>query len=681
MQHHLFFNNPEQLRILLPDLEEQSRELLAQPLYDEAFADSADTQHGRYNLPGDQLIRFANVLGIRYLLDGNPACADKLKAAMLQYAAYRKWIGSECLRKVPAWHSELNTTRFLYGMALGYDCIRDRLTPEESQFLASRCNELGIAPIVNDWLAPASRIHALDSMGHNWWAVCISAAGLAAVAFRDELPHARNVVQMVDDGLEAFFDYRGLALQNKGPNFDPAGAMYEGAIYLAYSMGELLTYRLARDRAFGPAGTRYDAFIPRCFTYLNHATYATEDDVVNAPIGDCNPHESMIKAFRLGAIFGYDTPQLRMYINRKGGPRDLWWALAGEKPDCPPEETVGYYPQVGMAFLRDSWEKNTRLLCVKCGDTWNHAHADAGSFILYDHGEDIFQDGGSCSYARDEYPLYYCQSQAHNVMLFNGQGQEVEDHYFGLRHRGQLESCEHGWLNYVLADASGPMCRYLKRHFRSFIMLNDALVMIDDLASYTPGTVSALFHHAGTAEIDGASATLHNTAAPYRIEALYPPRAQFEKRNGHRDHQPDEVQEYLALNVPIEARSLHPLPDGDPNSLSANRAVCMQKIITVIHKGDLQTSCTETEDVITITVGDTSIALNLTADTRNMHINSHAALLGWNTDAYLLAVHGQDYFMAAGSYLRRGDTVIRATLGKQNEFGRFPMESEGGHAV
>lgn len=41
------------------------------------------------------------------------------------------------------------------------------------------------------------------------------------------------------------------------------------------------------------------------------------------------------------------------------------------------------YERMGWSMMRTSWEKNTTLLGVKCGHTWNHSHADAGSFILF----------------------------------------------------------------------------------------------------------------------------------------------------------------------------------------------------------------------------------------------------------------------------------------------------------
>ena len=56
------------------------------------------------------------------------------------------------------------------------------------------------------------------------------------------------------------------------------------------------------------------------------------------------------------------------------------------------------YADMGWATLRNSWEDNATMLAVKCGFTWNHAHADAGSYILFHNGKNLIIDGGSCSY-------------------------------------------------------------------------------------------------------------------------------------------------------------------------------------------------------------------------------------------------------------------------------------------
>ena len=65
---------------------------------------------------------------------------------------------------------------------MGYDYIYELLTESERRQIVDAVVRLGILPTLEDWLFPETRIHALDSMGHNWWSVCLSQAGLAALA-------------------------------------------------------------------------------------------------------------------------------------------------------------------------------------------------------------------------------------------------------------------------------------------------------------------------------------------------------------------------------------------------------------------------------------------------------------------------------------------------------------------
>ena len=84
-------------------------------------------------------------------------------------------------------------------------------------------------------------------------------------------------------------------------------------------------------------------------------------------------------------------------------------------------------------MLRSSWAKDATMLGVKSGFTWNHAHADAGSFVLYHKGKNLLIDGGDCSYGLPEYSKYFVRSEAHNVMLFNGKAQDPQDQYHAVK--------------------------------------------------------------------------------------------------------------------------------------------------------------------------------------------------------------------------------------------------------
>ena len=69
-----------------------------------------------------------------------------------------------------------------------------------------------------------------------------------------------------------------------------------------------------------------------------------------------------------------------------------------------PEPNVCQLPKVmifeksGCGSLRNSWEDNRTMFAVRCGYTWNHAHDDAGSLVLYDRGMPLLIDSGGCPF-------------------------------------------------------------------------------------------------------------------------------------------------------------------------------------------------------------------------------------------------------------------------------------------
>ena len=114
--------------------------------------------------------------------------------------------------------------------------------------------------------------------------------------------------------------------------------------------------------------------------------------------------------------------------------------------------------------MRTSWEKDATMLAVKSGHTWNHSHADANSFIVFHKGVDIIKDGGNCWYPNPAYRNYFFQSQAHNVVLFNGEGQPREQQYSGSTLRGNLyHLLDAGNVKYVLANGTGKGTRCIKK--------------------------------------------------------------------------------------------------------------------------------------------------------------------------------------------------------------------------
>ncbi len=405
----------------------------------------------RANYPqaSGQLSAMGMTLGLAYHVTGEERYAQKLRQALLHYAGYQQWCSPAYNTRKPSWNSELATGAFCFGAAAGYDALYDFLSVDERKRIAEAIARLGILPTLNDWVLPERRIHALDSMGHNWWSVCVSLAGVAALALLGDDERAPEWVERVAHGLEEWFGYRGNVLQNKPANFDDAGAFYESVHYADYALSEYLLFRLALLNVLPKRPQPHLPGVEQAAEFFVHTFYPSSASFLTVNFGDSYLREQQSRSMRLLPAVGLDSAAVRFYLKQTGGdssdamallhPSDIGVTSSSALP------TSVIYPEIGWALLRSSWEQDATMLAVKSGAYWNHAHADAGSFMLFHAGQPLLIESGTCDYGRPEYRNYYMQSRAHNVVLFNGRGSPKKTSCAGANSAGASTACWMGW--------------------------------------------------------------------------------------------------------------------------------------------------------------------------------------------------------------------------------------------
>ncbi|MBE0537952.1 MAG: heparinase II/III family protein [Phycisphaerae bacterium] len=644
--------------------------MLNDDLVSKEYAEGGAGQHGNYGRPSAQMSQMGQSLGLAYRMTKDPRYADKLKAAMLHYGAFDRWAGDG--GHVPRWNSELNTARFCYGFAVGFDSIYDALSPAEREKITKAMVRLGIEPTLNDWLLGDKRIHALDSMGHNWWSVCVSMAGLGVLAVIGDEPRAPAWADAVEDGLTEWFSYSGNVLQNKSTNFDRDGAFYESVNYANYALSEYLLFRLAWGNAFAKRPPADIPLLEKVGDFFVQTCYPASDGMLAVNFGDSSLTANAARALRLLIANGFDKPEYRWYIERRDpGLEDvlgLLYYASGGAARLPAVNTSTAYEDIGWAMMRSSWEDDATLLAVKSGFAWNHAHPDAGSFILFHEGKPLIIDSGNCSYSRREYTSYYRTSRAHNVILVDGQAEDPEA--CGGPDRGVVTPggvhrlLEGAGVKYVFADATGPTAWKFSRNYRHFLWVGDVIVIVDDVRVHEPGTLEWLLHYEGQARQGDGAIEIANGEARAIVRPMFPEGIQMTEKKGLKDHDPDTEVRYLALS-----------PDGERRE---------EKFITVIlpvraGRAPARIERLKGSDALGIRIheGDsvTDVWLNMQADGRKMHRNSCNIIAGWETDAYLFALTyekganvGTDdvrrCFVGCGSYLRRDGAVLLDSLSK-----------------
>ncbi|MHC4326141.1 MAG: heparinase II/III domain-containing protein, partial [Planctomycetota bacterium] len=576
----------------------------------------------------------------------------------------------------PPWHSELNTARFCYGYAVGYDSIYDFLSEEEKKTVAGAMVRLGILPTLDDWILGGKRIHALDSMGHNWWSVCVSMAGLAALSLVGDHPQAEAWANRISDVFPEWFYYQGNILQNKPANFDSKGAFYESVSYANYALSEYLLFRLAYSNVFGESAAPDIPLLEKAGDFFVHACYPASDSIMSANFGDSNLNATGARTMRLLLANGYNTPQYHWYLTRTDRGLNDPVVLLYDKlrpnesiPDDFAESML--YPDIGWAVLRSSWRDNATMLAIKSGIAWNHAHPDAGSFILFHQGSPLIIDSGNCSYSRREYTSYYRHSRAHNVVLTDGHAQNPED--CGNGDRGTVtpgripRMIDAAGLKYVFADAAGATSWKFSRNYRHFLWLGDVILIFDDVRTHQKGRLEWLLHYQDKAERQNERILLSNGGARALVMPLFPESMKVVEKKGLKDHDPDTEVTYLAFTPEQparEAKLITPVLPLEPGSKEP--AVLVERL--------------KANDAVGVRISDgkmlTDVYLNLRADGRKMHRNSCNVINGWDTDAYIFAVtrpkdadqndpdSAVRYFVASGSYLRKDGKVVLDSLSK-----------------
>ncbi|HTG66809.1 MAG TPA: heparinase II/III family protein [Flavobacterium sp.] len=631
-------------------------------------------------------------LGLAYRMTNDKRFAERIKSTLLNAIGQKTWEGKELLQRTPAWKGGLGTAHTSFYMAIGFDCAYNYLTPAERKQIAQGIVKLGIKPAMDDWLNPESNIHTFDTMGHNWWSACVDMAGFASLAVINEIPDAKKWANEISATATEWINYSGNVMENKPLTFGRDGGFYESINYANFGFSQYLLFRYAFQNVLPGVKQPEVSVMEKMADFFIHTTYYTATAPLSVNFGDGSTKRNGNACVLLLWNLGYHKDNYAWYLQKtmKGSDKEGIELNSPQglvlNPDLtdykniksPDLKESKLFSDLGWATLRDSWKDNASMLAVKSGFTWNHAHADAGSFILFHKGKYLIIDSGNSSYGRPEYSEYYCQSEAHNVALFNGKAQSKKDAYFGVKNEGHLYNLlETDKMKYIFSDATGPTSQWFSRNFRHFLWVGDVILVLDDLESYTPGKFEWLLHYNGVSKRSGLDLSIKEDNAEVLVRPLYPEtfpdgglphdfpeKMRLEEKIGLKDHEPDVKQPYWSISHFEETnRTKFISAITLKNDENKDKLPVIERFEGKDFLGVRITQNGET----------TEIYLNLLADGRIKHRNSLNVMNGWDTDSYLMALtfpEGTDrsnpknikrLFISDGSYLRKeGKPLIHA---------------------
>lgn len=630
----------------------------------------------------------ADYLSLAYLMTGEKKYSDKIREILLDVIKADTWGSTEMLARIPVWTADLGLAHKAYLSAIAYDAVYNELSASERKEIARGLKRLALDPCLGDWVLEPTRIHSLNSMGHNWWTSCACMGGILALSLQNELPEAVEGARVLNEVLPEWFSFAGDVLQQKPKSFDEAGGMYESLNYANFGIQEALQFRLAwRNMNAGQQPEIPE--LEKVPSYFMHVCYPRTGILHSLNFGDSHKNVSAESSLMLLYALGIRDDNMLWYMKQveQGQHRDgyfmnrpmgfLYTPDLTKAPAIPDLKKSQLFADFGWATMRTSWEKDATMLAVKSGHTWNHSHADANSFILFHKGVDIIKDAGNCWYPNPNYRNYFFQSQAHNVVTFNGEGQLREQQYHGSTLRGYLHYLmDAGDTKYILANGTGPYSDNFSRNFRHFLWQDNVIYMIDDLKTHKNGHFEWLWHPGGQARKQGTDLNITNGASAVTVRPLYP--RLLAKSDFVHDYPEDlyweiveaptedlkDTETYYSFHLPAEVNRvkgvtaiiLRDTPDDNDLPYMERREGKDWIGLRIRNKGKV-----------------TDLYINQLADGRLMHSNSWIEADGWFTDAYMFAVtyeegtlpaDSKDIFIGYGSALRRGATSYFASLSK-----------------
>ena len=642
-----------------------------------------------------------------YCMTGKKKYAERAKTLLFDWVNKSQWDGMD--DRTPRWNSGLGTARGCYQTAIAFDGLYNYLSLAERQEIAAKMIKLGIQPAYDDWISGDKRIHTLNSMGHNWWSAIVFEAGIAALAIQNEEPKAQIWAEEVMRASKEWFSFSGSVLENKPSNFDTEGGFYESVSYANFGISEYLQFRLAWTNAYGAIKMPYDSLLEKTIDWFIHTSYPNSKRLMSLNFGDSNDHANGERPTKLMLALGFNKSHYHWYLKEIGNsegredmnintPLGLLYhpnsnvEFRGSAEIALPKSAI--YKDMGWAMLRSSWAKDATFLGVKSGFTWNHAHADAGSFVLYHGGKYLLIDGGDCSYGLPEYSSYFVRSEAHNILTFNGKAQDPQDQYYAVKNGGKLYNLiDGGNLKYIMADATAPTSRYFLRNYRHILWIGDVILLLDDIKTYEAGKFEFLLHFQDNMVKKGPDLEITSDSAAILFRPLYPEtlptgyphdfpeKMKLMEYQGIKDHDvktkipyygissPENSRQNKFLNAIILLNKKNKAVETFTGSSGANAAAGRANIpiIEKIAGENWQGVRIKQNGQIT------DVYLNLLADGRLMHRNANNIINGWETDAYLTVItykEGTDsdnlasFFVSNGSYLKKNDKVFLSTLSK-----------------
>lgn len=380
-------------------------------------------------------------LALAYRLSKKEKYLNEAKRFMNTVLSYEKW-GNAHLVNV-----DLSASWILFGLSLGYDWLKPYLNEEEKARVAAKIRHH--AKIIYDY---RKETYGTDwstnyYQNHNW----INLNGLATAGYvlLGEDEHAVDYIEMAKENFSRVYSY----MADDGSN-------YEGVVYWRYGGMWLFVYAHLLKQQEGIDYFKTCDYLKNTFYYRLYQASGDYRQQMN--FGDCHDrHSGHVPCvyYKVAAEYGdgyaqtfgnmvldeflmeeAEESKVKPGILPEAVFEFLWYDPEVEEKDLKELPLTRFFEDLGLLTIRDSWERNGKVLTIKCGHPggkkqwkkgWQlHREEGIDCLALAHHHPDnlsyIFARGGEFLTCEDGYNRNIMPDN-HNVILVDEKYTDAQD--------------------------------------------------------------------------------------------------------------------------------------------------------------------------------------------------------------------------------------------------------------
>ena len=493
-------------------------------------------------------------LAFTYRLTGSEAHLRRAQQEMLAAAAFEDWNPSHFL----------DVAEMTAALAIGYDWLYDDLDPDARATIQIAIIEKGLeTSFPGEWWVDTT---------NNWNQVCHGGLVLGALAVYEETPclAERVIARAIDKLPNAMDEYAPDGVYPEGPTYWRYGTTYNVLLLDALESALGTDFGLASAPGFTQSAEFYLQATGPTGLFFNFSDCGTRS-------GPCPAIHWFAAHTHNPALLWHDRQKIERFLAQDPpAPKSLdrllpfllVWTPGIAEPPAPQRLNWKGDGHTPVAMHRTAWTGQATFAAIKGGSPGtNHAHMDAGSFVIDAAGLRWALDLGAQGYYSLEsrgvdlwnrsqdsqrWTVFRLNNFSHNTLVVDGQLQQVAGHAPIIAFSGQPG------VAHTIVDLT-PVYEGQLQHLHRGLQLLDTSVLVQDELRTLDHPTSVRWGMATHAQVELASlstATLRQDGQAATLRILAPDTAAFtvlDMENPPHDYDaknPDTRMVAFEINIP-----------------------------------------------------------------------------------------------------------------------------------